>query len=127
MTEKFITEAHQAYIGIVKSLLAKAQEAHLGANPNNTLEACLQTVGQVLLELGHLEVNEAFVVLGFIATKPLAFMCKGMGPDEVSKVVKSMAELFAYTILDRLPSAIDQITQQEKAQRAKNNKVVLPS
>jgi hypothetical protein len=37
-----------------------------------------------------------------------------------------MAELFAYTLLDRLPSAIDQVTQQDKLrQRQHNNKVVL--
>lgn len=125
MTEKFITDAHQAYMEIFKSLLAKIQTAHPGINPLSVLEASLTTIGKILLELGHIEPNEAFILLGLIATKPSAFICKTKGPTEVSEYVKSMSELFAYTILDRIPSAIDQITQQEKAQQKQNNKVTL--
>lgn len=127
MTEQFIDKRHEIYIEIVKSLLSKIQVKHPGENPSVILESCLQTIGKVLMELGNVATNEAFVVLGFIASKSSAFVCHDFGPNETAKYVKDMSDLFVYTLLERLPDAIDQITQQKKAQRTQNNKVVLPS
>jgi hypothetical protein len=119
-------EAHKAYIAIVKSTLGKIQKKHPGEDPYTILNACMQTLGHVLVGLADLEPNEAFMVLGLAAAIPSAVVLKNAGPAEVAPYVKGMAELFAYTLLDRLPSAIDQVTQQDKLrQRQHNNKVVL--
>jgi hypothetical protein len=119
-------EAHKAYLAIVASILKKVQQKHPGERPQEVLDGCMSAMGRVLGGLGDLSVNEAFVVLGFAATIPSAMMLKNAGPAEVAPYVKNMAELFAYTMLDRLPPTIDQITEQDRAhQRSQNNKVVL--
>jgi hypothetical protein len=119
-------EAHKAYIAIVKSTLGKIQKKHSGEDPTTILNACMQALGRILVGLGDLEPNEAFMVLGLAAAIPSAVVLKNAGPAEVAPYVKGMAELFAYTLLDRLPSAIDQVTQQDKLrQRQHNNTVVL--
>jgi hypothetical protein len=124
MTKPTTEQMHEEYLKVVKSTLAKIQKKHPGQNPAAVLDGFMQAFGTLLVGVGDLNPTEAFVLLGFAGTVPSAAILKHKGPAEVAPFVKSMAELFAYTLLDRLPVVIDQIVKQDSKRAAR---VTLPS
>jgi hypothetical protein len=108
-----VKEVHEAYLSVARSMLEKIKARHPGQNPQQVLDGAMQSFGTVLAGLGDLSPQESFLVLGFIATIPTAAILRHKGPAEVAPFVKSMAELFAYTMLDRIPQVIDQMVRQD--------------
>jgi hypothetical protein len=128
VSKEFSEEAvRNAYLGVVRSMLEKIQKRHPGQDPQKVLGGAMASLGNLLLGLGDLEPNEAFCVLGFAAAISSASVLKHKGPNEVAPYVKAMAELFAYTMLDRIPSTIDQMVKQDAIAAQRAGKVKLPS
>lgn len=124
MTKPTHEQMHEEYLAVVKTLLGKIQKKHPNQDPQVVLNGFMQAFGMLLTGLGDVNPTEAFVLLGFAGTVPSASLLKHKSPAEVAPFVKSMAELFAYTLLDRLPVIIDQVVKQDGKRAAR---VTLPS
>jgi hypothetical protein len=121
-----VKEVHEAYLSVARSMVEKIKAKHPDRNPQEVLNGAIQAFGTVLAGLGDLSPQESFLVLGFIATIPTVAILRHKGPAEVAPFVKSMAELFAYTMLDRIPQVIDQMVRQDAlAAKKKGAKVTL--